>query len=330
MGELPAPLAPLDCDCRGLPFMPLEVSRLVDSDLTALSTGDEFKAAVLLWARSWSEIPAASLPDDDRILARKAGYSLAEWRDLKEMALRGWVRCADGRLYHPVIADLAVAASAKRKGQAAKATSRWAKAKAAQTSQTAAAMPPDMPQQPESDATASECDTAADATAMQVKGTVEGTVPPLRPPKGPNARSVRKADVEAIWTVTPRPGRERSSKADLERALRAALSRGREPHEVLAGVRAYYASEQATKNGGEFAKGVHRIIENDRWASFVSDAAAGTNGVDPEAQRWRGRVGEFSRNRWWEETNWGPKPGKPGCEAPRAVLAEFGFAYAEA
>jgi uncharacterized protein DUF1376 len=122
-----APLVPIDCDCAGLPFMPLEAGRLVDSDLVALSTGDEFKAAVLLWCKSWSQAPAASLPDDDRILARWAGYSPTDWRGMREMALRGWIKCSDGRLYHPLIADLAVKAFAKRKNQSARATTRWAK-----------------------------------------------------------------------------------------------------------------------------------------------------------------------------------------------------------
>lgn len=48
--------------------------------------------------------------------------------------------------------------------------------------------------------------------------------------------------------------------------------------------------------------------------------------IDPELQRWRTRVREFTKNRWWEETNWGPRPGKPGCLAPTEILAEFGFA----
>ncbi|MBO9624151.1 MAG: DUF1376 domain-containing protein [Sphingomonas sp.] len=100
------PLTPPECDLRGLPFMPLDVVRLTDSDLFALATGDEFKAAVTLWCKSWLQVPAASLPDDDRILAHLSG-SGARWRKLREIALRGFVKCADGRLYHPVIAEKA-------------------------------------------------------------------------------------------------------------------------------------------------------------------------------------------------------------------------------
>ncbi len=177
------PLTPPDCDCRGLPFMPLEVTRLLDSELVALSTGDEFKAAFLLWAKSWTQVPAASVPDDDRLLARWAGYSLSEWRELREMALRGWVKCSDGRLYHPVIADLAVAASEKRRGQAERANSRWARARAAKV---ASASPQSSGNATASarDATASTSGAGASATAMQVKGKVEGKDPPHSPPLG--------------------------------------------------------------------------------------------------------------------------------------------------
>lgn len=119
--QLPAPLTPQDCNLRGLPFMPLHTERLLDSDMMALSTGEEFKTALRLWCKSWNQEPAASLPDDDRILAHLAGKELPAWRKVKDMALRGFVKCADGRLYHPVIAAEAIKAMAKREEhQAAK------------------------------------------------------------------------------------------------------------------------------------------------------------------------------------------------------------------
>jgi hypothetical protein len=123
------PLPPPDCDLRGLPFMPLDVVRLTDSDLVALATGDEFKAAVLLWCKAWLQVPAASLPDDDRILAHLSGAG-SRWTKLKAVALRGWVKCSDGRLYHPVIAEKAREAWSFRVRQREKSAranaARWA------------------------------------------------------------------------------------------------------------------------------------------------------------------------------------------------------------
>ena len=106
------PLTPHDCDLRDFAFMPLDVVRLRDSDLVAMESAEAFRAAVMLWCASWHQLPAASLPDDDRVLANLAGYGrvVKEWQKEREGALRGWVKCDDGRLYHPVVAEKAVEA----------------------------------------------------------------------------------------------------------------------------------------------------------------------------------------------------------------------------
>lgn len=111
---LPPPPVPADCDLRGMLFMPLDVQRLLDSDLFINATGDEFKAAVALWCKSWSQVPAASLPDDDRALAH---YSRAgsKWAKVKAVALSGWTKASDGRLYHAVVAEKAMDAWEERK-----------------------------------------------------------------------------------------------------------------------------------------------------------------------------------------------------------------------
>ena len=102
----PAPLVPAEVDLRDFAFMPLDVVRLRDSGLTAKASGDEFRAAVLLWCASWHQQPAASLPNDDEELANLCGYSRAmrEWAKIKRGAMRGWIECSDGRLYHPTVA----------------------------------------------------------------------------------------------------------------------------------------------------------------------------------------------------------------------------------
>ena len=104
-----APLVPVDVDLRDFAFMPLDVVRLRDSGLAAKATGEEFRAAVLLWCASWHQVPAASLPNDDAELANLCGYgrALREWKKVREGALRGWALCDDGRLYHPTVAEKA-------------------------------------------------------------------------------------------------------------------------------------------------------------------------------------------------------------------------------
>lgn len=107
--EFPNPLTPEDCDLRDFQYMPLDVQRLCDSDLAALESPEACWAALLLWCKAWHQVPAASLPDDDRVLAKFTGYQRAPeaWQAIREGALRGWILCADGRLYHPVVAEKA-------------------------------------------------------------------------------------------------------------------------------------------------------------------------------------------------------------------------------
>jgi hypothetical protein len=56
------------------------------------------------------EVPAASLPDNERVLADHAGLGLKAFRRARAQAMRGWVKCSDGRFYHPVVAEVALEA----------------------------------------------------------------------------------------------------------------------------------------------------------------------------------------------------------------------------
>ncbi|MBV8594060.1 MAG: DUF1376 domain-containing protein [Caulobacteraceae bacterium] len=109
-------MTPPTCDLRALQFMPLDIVRLFGSSFHARATDSEWRAGVTLWLRSFHQVPAASLPDDDIELARLAemGRDIKAWRKLREGALRGWVKCSDGRLYHPVVAEKALDAMERR------------------------------------------------------------------------------------------------------------------------------------------------------------------------------------------------------------------------
>ena len=104
--NLPEPLTPADCDLREFSWTKLDIVRLFSSDTWLLGTADEKVASITLWCKSWHQVPAGSLPDNDRVLAHlsDAGPS---WRKVREHALRNWVKCSDGRLYHPVVCEKA-------------------------------------------------------------------------------------------------------------------------------------------------------------------------------------------------------------------------------
>lgn len=110
MTDIRPALVPADCDLQDFPFMPLHVARLRDSDLAAEEDPEACWYAVLLWAASWHQLPAASLPDSDTVLCKLIGLGrdLKTWRKHRAAALRGFVKCEDGRLYHPVVVEQAL------------------------------------------------------------------------------------------------------------------------------------------------------------------------------------------------------------------------------
>jgi hypothetical protein len=105
--------------------MPVDCTRLLTSETWIMGNADEKVAALTLWCKSWHQVPAASLPDNDRMLSvlSEAG---ATWKKVRDHALRGWVKCSDGRLYHPVVAEKACEAWALK--QARKARTEAARA----------------------------------------------------------------------------------------------------------------------------------------------------------------------------------------------------------
>ncbi|WP_322076445.1 hypothetical protein [Burkholderia cepacia] len=110
MTDLPNPLTPADAELRNFREMPLDVPRLLNSDLVHDESPEACWSALLLWCVSWHEVPAGSLPDNDDWLAKRAGYWHKgkldpTWHDVRAGALHGWIKCSDGRLYHPVVAE---------------------------------------------------------------------------------------------------------------------------------------------------------------------------------------------------------------------------------
>src|SRR3954452_24816261 len=76
--------------------MPLDVRRLLTSE-TWIEAADDPKlghALVCLWCESWHQVPAGSLPENPKVLARLAMCTADEWQHIAERALAGWQRCS--------------------------------------------------------------------------------------------------------------------------------------------------------------------------------------------------------------------------------------------
>lgn len=158
--------------------MPLDVLRLRDSDLALRSTGDEFKAAVLLWCASWHQVPSGSLPNDDKVLRRLCGISDRAWIRCRDAVLEKWTLCSDGRLYHQTVAEKAVEAWEQRTRYRAKRDADRQRLQDWRDSRGGPETPPETP--PE--------------TRFETRKTVEGTEgngsekeSPLRSPQGESA-----------------------------------------------------------------------------------------------------------------------------------------------
>lgn len=108
MSDLPPPPVPPDADLKDFAFTPIYRARLFGSAFHARASDSEWRAGVTLWLKSQDQVPAGSLPDDDVDLCRLAelGRDMKAWRKVREGALRGWFKCADGRLYHHVVAEV--------------------------------------------------------------------------------------------------------------------------------------------------------------------------------------------------------------------------------
>lgn len=104
------PLTPEDCDLRDSKYMPLYVQQMLNSSFNAMADDTAWRAGVTLWLKAWHQVPAGSLPYDHEELANMAGLGrdLKTWKKISAKALRGWVECDDGRLYHPVVAEAAL------------------------------------------------------------------------------------------------------------------------------------------------------------------------------------------------------------------------------
>lgn len=113
------PLTPADCDLRDFPRMMIDIPRLRTSAFDATPDDAAWRAALNLWMSSWHGLPAASLDADDASLCKAAGLGrdLRSWMEIRVLALRGWVLCADGRLYHATVAEFALEAWLEKLGQ---------------------------------------------------------------------------------------------------------------------------------------------------------------------------------------------------------------------
>lgn len=339
------PLLPAHIDLRDFPFMPLDVARLRDSAIVDEISGDEFRAAILLWCASWHQVPAGSLPKDPKQLSKFAGYGrvVSEWEKVAEGALYGWVECSDGRLYHPVVTEKALEAWEKKAEFTGKASARVEQAKAAAEARWGKKDTP-------SNGGGNEQSRSMNGASAHAEADVDADRCSSMPgalPKGNRQGQGIDRDRENACGDAREPTPRRIPD-ETERWVRSLVTDDRQPvfvdpdvtpiqamlrepgivrADVEAGVAAYLAkSRKRAKSWSDF-DGWIRTAAKERIAGsprgeFSPDAP--TPLPDPAAIR-RHQLGmalDHYRNRWHPNWPTSLKPDHPDCTTPEDVLEE--------
>lgn len=330
----------VDVDLRDLGWMPLDVNRLRDSGMAAKATGEEFMAAVILWAAAWHQVPAASLPDDNRELAKLAGYGRAvdAWQTVRDMALYGFERGADGRLYHPVIAEKALEAAdwvskkAKTKSGTKERVRKWREKKENERREREATEAEKGIQSSNANVTRYGNDPVTPCNAPTLpKQTLieknskkeiraEGTAPSHKR-MTPEQREL-DAEFERWWLLYPRRVAKRRARDAYQQAK--AIADGKT---LADGARRYSAA--MTGKDMEFIKHPATWLSDECWLDETAVAATprenfGVTSVD--YRRWlfvRGKGRWWQPGDFWPEERLGSPPHKGNPAIPPELLAEW-------
>ena len=318
------PLVPSDADVRGFKDMPMEVSRLLSSETWIMCTPEERSAAINLWFHSWTQVPAGSLPDNDRVLAHLSMAS-ERWPEVKEMALRGWVKADDGRLYHTVVCEkvnamLAVRARKSDAGRKGGSVSKPLKTKKKHKQEAVA-------KQQLNDSEAPDKLQPSSLPFPSLPSEKKDSSLPLGDPV--------EADFEEWYQLYPhKVGRGQALKA--YRSARKKTGKG----ELLESVKRFAAAKARDGTEKRFIPHPATWLNGERWAdeaqpSLQASSPAGGNGqarpgeyqardpADFDLEDWTVRIKLYRQNGKWAET-WGPRPPAEGdiAELARGYLAK--------
>lgn len=261
------PLVPPEVDLHDFPYMPLDIQRLLTSETWIKAAGRPIAHThVTLWCKSWRQIPAASLPDKDFMLARYAMLSAPDWQAAKAEALTDWIKCEDARWYHPVVAELAIEAwhkSRKKKFLTANARTALRQKREAQKALING-----------HSVCYSDCYSDSDNPRREGKGREEITPPRARArgnapdtvdAKGGESRAPIDSAFEQFWEAAPkRTGR--NPKAAAKKHFTKAVKGGADPATLVAAARAW--REQESRKGEherQFIPAVRTWLADESW-----------------------------------------------------------------
>jgi hypothetical protein len=329
--ELPAPPLPAECDLRRYRKMPIDIVRLQSSDIQMECSPEEKWFAFELWMAAFHQVPAASLPDHDEKLAYMAGLSRDKrtWNRVKKAALRGFVKHSDGRLYHPVLADICrevwETMRARKRGANETNSRRPKKEPIDKSRNVKRSAARSIYSERDGERTASE--TLEQRSAVATEGV--GITHPLTPA---SASAVSGLDGPAVRPTETREQREtREAEAERQR-MEANGSRFRiDPLGFVVLVEASGAVNSIHETPDDEIE-PDAAAEPTTWPLAPAGVHLGQRLAKPEqtprprpvlandTERWCLAIDDLvSRGEW--DAGLGPKPGEIGCRADRTALA---------
>ncbi|MDY0242921.1 MAG: hypothetical protein RBR34_12170 [Rhodospirillaceae bacterium] len=328
-----APLVPSEVDLRDFPFTPIFRARLFGSRFHARVSDAGWRAGVTLWLKSWDQVPAGSLPGDDIDLCRLAelGRDLKSWRKIRGEALHGWFPCADGRLYHKVVAQGVCEAWDRKCAQRSRTAAARA-ARAAKRTSRPDCVPPDDDGEgaalfvTEGDSFCHGQGESADSASRDRDRDRD-----RKERESESAPSCGGGKKDARRTVAPtmRGTRLSLNWTPSAKAADFAAKLGLDAGATVERFRDYWIAQPGSR-------GV-KLDWDATWRNWCRTEAergprpaAKTSSSGPVLQgeaEWELKVRLFDPEKPW---SWGamsgPRPDQPGCYAPRSVLEKHGWA----
>jgi hypothetical protein len=107
------PPYPSDIEAKGW-SLDLDYERIEQSDTWAIASSEQRPWLLMLWLVSWRQVPAASLPNNHKLIAARLGMPLEKFTEWADVLLSGWELATDGRLYHKTLTNHVLSMANKR------------------------------------------------------------------------------------------------------------------------------------------------------------------------------------------------------------------------
>ena len=324
-----APLVSRDVDLSDFPFMPIMIAQLQRSRAWLICKKKPQLAFYMLnlWMGAWHGRPAASVENDDLVLADIAGCDEKTWIKVKAEVLRGWVECDDGRLYHSVIAERAMEAWSRkvaRRSQTeaarlAREAERLRKAELHRAEVERLSRQTTLPL--DGPVTGSVTETATGVVSGSKRegegegegqGQGEGEYTSLRSDAGAGGRSV----VDRFFEVYP----VHVAEDGVEREIQRKLGEGHALDDILAGAKRY-AALNAGKPADKIANPVGWLRDG-RWKDGTRSPAKPVVASDTSFVRLIDPAYSPLRERWKTEKGQSPPDRNGGWYFPNEWITE--------